>query len=84
MFDKIKNKVNQMILDAEERKKENERLEREKLEKEKERLLALSEKELLVELILIMKDVVKEEKDLSERVEQLDGEIYNLKYNNEQ
>lgn len=64
MFDNIKNKI-------EEKKKEKERIEAEKLEQEKQRLLALDEKELLVELIFSIKNIEKEQKSLSKKVDDL-------------
>ena len=54
---------------------ERERIEKEKLEQEKARLFALSEKELLVEMIFMLKDVVKEQKDLKEKVENCEGDV---------
>ena len=80
MFSRIKSKIKEEIEKAEERRKERERVEMEKIEREKERLLALSEKELLVELLLIMKNVQQEQKDLTEKVEQIETEVTLLKY----
>ena len=80
MFSRIKSKIKEEIEKAEERRKERERVEMEKIEREKERLLALSEKELLVELLLIIKNVQQEQKDLTEKVEQIETEVTLLKY----
>lgn len=54
---------------------ERERIEKEKLEQEKARLFELSEKELLVEMIFMLKDVVKEQKALKEKVENCEGNV---------
>ena len=57
---------------------EKQRLEKivdEKLKQEKARLFELSEKELLVEMIFMLKDVVKEQKDLKEKVENCEGDV---------
>ena len=48
---------------------------KEKLEQENARLFALSEKELLVEMIFMLKDVVKEQKDLKEKDENCEGDV---------
>lgn len=76
MFDNIKNKITDKIAEAEEKKKEKERIEQERIEQEKQRLLALDEKELLVELIFSMKNIEKEQKKLLEKVEGLDATIW--------
>lgn len=76
MFENIKNKIVDKIEDAEKKKEEKERIEKEKLEQEKQRLLALDEKELLIELILSMKNIEKGQKALSEKIEDLDASIW--------
>lgn len=76
MFNNIKNKIAEKIEEAEKKQKEKERLEKERLEKEKQKLLALDEKELLVELILSMKNVEKGQKALSDKLEDLDSAIW--------
>lgn len=75
MFDKIKNKINDMKIEAQKRREEEERIEREKLEQEKQRLLAMSEKELLVEIIFEMRDIAKGNKSLIERIESLESAV---------
>ena len=59
-----------------ERKKEKERIEKEMMEQEKQRLLSMDEKELLVELIFAVRKIEKEQKALSEKVEDLETTIW--------
>ena len=77
MFDNIKNKINNMKVEAQKRKEEEVRLEREKIEKEKQRLLALSEKELLVEMIFMLKGIVKEHETLVEKIVDIESSVSN-------
>ena len=56
-------------------REERERIEKEKLEQEKARLFALSEKELLVEMMFVLKDVVKEQKNLKDKIENCEGTV---------
>lgn len=79
MFSNVKKKINNMKVEAQKRKEEEKRLEQEKIEKERQRLLAMSEKELLIEMMFMLKDVVKETESLAERVEDLES---NLNYTN--
>lgn len=72
MFDKIKDK----LAKQEEIKKEKDRLEKELIEQEKKKLLSLSEKELLVELIFAVKTIEKKQEDLIEKVEDLNTAIW--------
>ena len=67
MFDNLKNKITAKIAEVEEK---------EKIEHEKQRLLALDEKELLIELIFSMKKMEKEQEILLEKVENLDATIW--------
>lgn len=83
MFNKIKNKVNQIIDEAEEKRKERERLEKERLEEEKKSLLALSEKELLVELLITLKNMESDQKSLLEKISELDSDVSYLRYKND-
>lgn len=83
MFNKIKNKVNQIIDEAEEKRKERERLEKERLEEEKKSLLALSEKELLVELLITLKNMESDQKSLLEKIGELDSDVSYLRYKND-
>ena len=76
MFDNIKNKITAKIAEVEEIEREKERMEKEKIEHEKQRLLALDEKELLIELIFSMKKMEKEQEILLEKVENLDATIW--------
>ncbi len=82
MLKKIKGIVNEMCDKWEEEKREKERLEREKLEQEKARLLSLDEKELLVELIFMVKKIENEQKELSTKVGCLESQISNQNLNN--
>lgn len=59
-----------------ERRKEKERIEKEMMEQEKQRLLSMDEKELLVELIFAVRKIEKEQKALSEKVEDLETTIW--------
>lgn len=72
MFDKIKDK----LAKQEEIKKEKDRLAKELIEQEKKKLLSLSEKELLVELIFAVKTIEKKQEDLIEKVEDLNTAIW--------
>lgn len=72
MFDKIKDK----LAKQEEIKKEKDRLKKELIEQEKKKLLSLSEKELLVELIFAVKTIEKKQEDLIEKVEDLNTAIW--------
>ena len=81
MFDNIKNKIVNKLEEAEEKKKEKERIEAEKLEQENQRLLKLDEKELLVELIFSIRNIEKEQKTLSEKVEYLETIIWSNQTN---
>lgn len=76
MFDNLKNKITAKIAEVEEIEREKERMEKEKIEHEKQRLLALDEKELLIELIFSMKKMEKEQEILLEKVENLDATIW--------
>ena len=76
MFSKIKDKIENSIAEREERRKEKERLEKEMMEQEKQRLLSMDEKELLVELIFAVRKIEKEQKALSEKVEDLETTIW--------
>lgn len=76
MFDNLKNKITAKIAEVEEKEREKERMEKEKIEHEKQRLLALDEKELLIELIFSMKKMEKEQEILLEKVENLDATIW--------
>ena len=76
MFDNLKNKITAKIAEVEEKEREKERMEKEKIEHEKQRLLALDEKELLIELIFSMKKMQKEQEILLEKVENLDATIW--------
>lgn len=76
MFSKIKDKIENSIAEREERRKEKERIEKEMMEQEKQRLLSMDEKELLVELIFAVRRIEKEQKALSEKVEDLETTIW--------
>lgn len=76
MLNKLVNKIAESAAKAEERRKERERLEQEKIEKEKERLNSLSEKELLIELLLKVQKVEDEHKEIIEKIESLDSTIW--------
>ncbi len=76
MFSKIKDKIENSIAEREERRKEKERIEKEMMEQEKQRLLSMDEKELLVELIFAVRKIEKEQKALSEKVEDLETTIW--------
>ena len=76
MFSKIKDKIENSIAEREEKKKEKERIEKEMMEQEKQRLLSMDEKELLVELIFAVRKIEKEQKALSEKVEDLETTIW--------
>lgn len=77
MFDNIKKKIDNMKVEAQKRREE-ERLEKEKIEQEKQRLLALNEKELLVEIIFMMKGIVKEHESLIEKIEELESSVSDI------
>ena len=72
MFDNIKKKIDNMKVEAQKR------LEKEKIEQEKQRLLALNEKELLVEIIFMMKGIVKEHESLIEKIEELESSVSDI------
>ena len=76
MFSKLKDKIENSIAEREERRKEKERIEKEMMEQEKQRLLSMDEKELLVELIFAVRKIEKEQKALSEKVEDLETTIW--------
>ena len=76
MFDNIKKKIDNMKVEAQKRREE--RLEKEKIEQEKQRLLALNEKELLVEIIFMMKGIVKEHESLIEKIEELESSVSDI------
>ena len=76
MFSKIKDKIENSIAEREERRKQKERIEKEMMEQEKQRLLSMDEKELLVELIFAVRKIEKEQKALSEKVEDLETTIW--------
>ena len=76
MFSKIKDKIENSIAEREERRKEKERIEKEMMEQEKQRLLSMDEKELLVELIFAVRKIEKEQKALSEKVEDSETTIW--------
>ncbi len=78
MFDNIKKKIDNMKVEAQKRIEEEERLEKEKIEQEKQRLLALNEKELLVEIIFMMKGIVKEHESLIEKIEELERSVSDI------
>ncbi|GEM_PF-5933753 len=78
MFDNIKKKIDNMKVEAQKRREEEERLEKEKIEQEKQRLLALNEKELLVEIIFMMKGIVKEHESLIEKIEELERSVSDI------
>lgn len=80
MFDNIKKKIDNMKVEAQKRREE-ERLEKEKIEQEKQRLLALNEKELLVEIIFMMKGIVKEHESLIEKIEELESSVSDIELN---
>lgn len=75
MFNNVRNKFNEIKIEAQKRKEEEERIEREKLEREKQRLLAMSEKELLVEILLMIKNISKENASIIDRVEDLESSL---------
>ena len=47
----------------------------------KQRLLALNEKELLVEIIFMMKGIVKEHESLIEKIEELESSVSDIELN---
>ena len=69
MYKEIKNKI--------EKYKEEKR----KIEEKKQSLLALSEKELLVELYLKVERIENNYNEIMERIEGLDCDIDSLRYN---
>ena len=80
MFENIKRKISDKIAENEEKKKEAERIEKEKIEQEKQKLMELSEKELIVELIFSIRNIEKEQKLLTEKVEGLESTMWSIKY----
>lgn len=76
MSEKIKNKIENKVAEQEKRKKEKERIEIELKAIEKRRLWKLSERDLLIELLLSVKEIEKEQKILLEKVEDIDSAIW--------
>ena len=81
MYKEIKNKIEKYK--EEKRKKEEMRIkeEKRKIEEKKQSLLALSEKELLVELYFKVERIENNYNEIMERIEGLDCDIDSLRYN---
>ncbi|MDO9086019.1 MAG: hypothetical protein Q7U53_07430 [Anaerolineaceae bacterium] len=79
MFKKIKRKIGEI-------KEEHARIERERIQAEKNALMALSEKELMVEAIMALKgyntrigNIEEKQDDLTYRVDSLESDVSSLK-----
>ena len=72
----ILKKISEKIVENENKKKEEERIEKERVKQEKQKLLEHNEKELLVELILYIKNIEKEQKVLLEKMEDLNSTVW--------
>ena len=77
MFKKLGEKIQQSRREAEERRIEQERLEQQRIEQEKAKLLTLSDKQLLVELLFSVKTI---ENSFSGRLDKLEKTIRDLEY----
>ena len=74
MLNKIKNKI-EKTREEYKRRKEEERKARELVEQEKQRLLKLDEKELLVELIMMLKDIEVQQEEIKDEISGLSTRI---------
>lgn len=79
MIEKIKSRLNEIKEENRKRKEECARIERERIQAEKDVLMALSEKKLLVEVIMTLRgyntrlnSIEAAQNDLSSRVESLE------------
>lgn len=77
MFDKMKEEK----IRREEQRLEEERIAKEKIEQEKSRLLGLNEKELLVEIIFILKGIERKHETLLEKLDEIDSSVTNIDIN---
>lgn len=73
--EELKRKEEERRAEIRRKNEERERLEREKIEKEKERLMALDEKELLIEMMFMLKEIAKEQKMLKDQVEDCERDV---------
>lgn len=73
--EELKRKEEERRAEIKRKNEERERLEKEKIEKEKARLLALDEKELLIEMMFILKEILKEQKVLKDEIEDCERDI---------
>jgi len=76
MFGKVKNTFNDIKRIARERVAEVARKERERVQAEKDALMALSEKELLVEVIMSLNDLKDSVDSLKWSVSSIDSKIH--------
>lgn len=71
MFGKVKNKINEIKEENRKRMEEAARIERERVQAEKAALMALSEKELMVEAIMALRGYNTRLKNLEEKQDNL-------------
>ena len=76
MFEKIKEKINENRIRQEEIREEQERLEEHERIREKAELMQLSEKELLVELLLKLRNIEENKHEIDSSLSNINSTIW--------
>jgi len=76
MFEKIKEKINENRIRQEEIREEQERLEEQERIREKAELMQLSEKELLVELLLKLRNIEENQHEIDSSLSNINSTIW--------
>ena len=78
MFDKIKENIRQKAEEREQRIREEKEKEEQRIREEKEKLMELSEKELLVEILMKLRGINSRIDDVESRVNDVELKLYDI------